>query len=128
MEYNEYIKHVKIFINPILKGEASKDNFLIGMVSELGEITDIFKKYYYDNKSYDEEALIEEIGDFIWYYTMYITENIGYDILIPKINKYIISKAFIQGYDCNQMYFHTIRHIKEIHCEHWKIFLSPHEN
>ena len=44
---------------------------LVGMVTEVGELTDVLKKYLYYGKPIDTANMDEEVGDLLWYVALY---------------------------------------------------------
>ena len=42
-------------------------NGLMGLNGESGECIDVFKKYYFQGHELDEEKLVDEISDVLWY-------------------------------------------------------------
>src|SRR5579871_1585927 len=62
---------------------------IAGMVTEVGELQDILKKYYYYDKNINPVHLREEIGDLLWYVGLAIGSQ-GWsmeDIMKENINK-----------------------------------------
>jgi len=61
---------------------------LMGIVTELGELTDIFKRHIYYGKDIDKEHLVEELGDLFWYLAL------GFEITsasVPEDNRLTIT-------------------------------------
>lgn len=57
-------------INKDLTEEQQITNAITGMCGELGEVADIIKKHLYQGHDLDEDHLIEEIGDCLYYVTL----------------------------------------------------------
>jgi len=55
--------------------EKNVNHALFGMVTELGEITDLFKKKLAYNKYFSQEQLIDETGDLLFYLSEFIRFN-----------------------------------------------------
>lgn len=65
---------------PFLDNDALKVNIdtihmLFGLSTEVGELTDIFKKYLAYGKPIDEEHAKKEVGDIMWYLVNLCTIN-----------------------------------------------------
>jgi NTP pyrophosphatase (non-canonical NTP hydrolase) len=50
-----------------LAWEHRKIHAILGMMTELGEFSDPFKKFIYYGKPIDRTNAIEELGDLLWY-------------------------------------------------------------
>lgn len=61
----------------------------MGLIGEVGEVVDIIKKHFGHGKPLDEEHLVEELGDVLWYVNQ-IANNFGLDI--KTIIRYNINK------------------------------------
>lgn len=69
---------------------APLDNFhmIMGMITELGELTDIHKKNIVYGKEIDRVNQIEEVGDFMWYFSNYLMINkIEIELMSRKIEE-----------------------------------------
>lgn len=49
---------------------AQVQHALIGMITELGELGDIFKREFVYGKAVDSVNVMEECGDFLWYFVL----------------------------------------------------------
>lgn len=59
---------------------------LIGLSSESGEALDIYKKFKYQGHPLDDEHLIKELGDVLWYLQL-AADALGYSLEdVMKIN------------------------------------------
>lgn len=47
----------------------------LGMITELGEIADLIKRELAYGKEFDRIHLLEECGDFLWYFALYCHEH-----------------------------------------------------
>ncbi len=61
----------------------------MGLIGECGEVVDIIKKHFGHGKPLNEEHLVEELGDVLWYVNQ-IANNFGLDI--KTIIRYNINK------------------------------------
>ena len=61
----------------------------IGLGGETGEVLEIYKKAYRDNKQIDKEHLKEELGDVLWYIANICTEE---NFTLDEIIEYNINK------------------------------------
>lgn len=67
MNIKEYCKQVEVTRAPLELTLDDNTHMLFGMLTELGEITDVFKKYLAYEKDIDWVNVKEEIGDLMWY-------------------------------------------------------------
>jgi NTP pyrophosphatase (non-canonical NTP hydrolase) len=68
--YGEFVPpEVRSRINRVIP----EMHMLMGMMTEIGELIDAYKKYIYYGKELDRTNLIEECGDLMWYYGGYVT-------------------------------------------------------
>jgi NTP pyrophosphatase (non-canonical NTP hydrolase) len=47
----------------------------MGLMSEAGELGDVWKKHLFHGKPLDEEAMILEMGDVLWYFVLMCIDN-----------------------------------------------------
>ena len=89
MNLDEYGKNAKR-IMAILRTETMDDlHMILGMVTEVAELADVYKKYIAYGKDLDFINIQEEIGDLMWYVVNFCTLN-NFDlekILETNINK-----------------------------------------
>lgn len=62
-----------------------------GLVTELGELVDIYKRQVYYKKQPDRDHLIEEVGDLMWYLAI-LAEAIG--IPFPEEREIVIPEQY----------------------------------
>ena len=66
-----------------MRSDFSIDDMLMngsmGLAGETGEVVDILKKYFWHGRSLDEEHILEELGDVMWYIAE-ICNALGYDV------------------------------------------------
>ena len=67
MKYEEYIKEIQRTCPDLGTQEKNIMHMLMGLQTELGEITDIFKKNVAYGKPIDWNHVKEEFGDLHWY-------------------------------------------------------------
>jgi NTP pyrophosphatase (non-canonical NTP hydrolase) len=58
-----------------LGGEMDNVHYIFGMLTELGELADIFKKNIAYKKTIDWVNAKEELGDFCWYLANFCKKN-----------------------------------------------------
>lgn len=74
------------------------ENGVMGLNGEAGECIDIVKKWSYQGHPLDEEQMIEELGDVLWYIAE-TAEGIGYsmeEIAVNNIEK--LKKRYPEGF------------------------------
>ena len=74
-------------------------NGILGLNGEVGELTDIFKKYFFQGHGLEAEKVKEEIGDIMWYLAEIATGlNLDLEeILILNIEK--LKTRYPKGFD-----------------------------
>jgi NTP pyrophosphatase (non-canonical NTP hydrolase) len=69
-------EHYKDFVNAgvnLLRPDTRRERLMLagmGLAGEAGEVCDEAKKVAFHGKKMDNETLIEELGDVLWYYTL----------------------------------------------------------
>lgn len=64
MEFNEY----QSLANCTLHGnEQVLTNCALGLASEAGQVLEVIRNYTFENHQMDQEELIKEMGDVLWY-------------------------------------------------------------
>ena len=74
-------------------------NACLGLSGEVGELTDMVKKWVFHEKTLDETHLKKELGDVMWYVAM-MCQSIGWeldDVLQMNIDKLIA--RYPEGFD-----------------------------
>lgn len=86
--FNEYQKLAQRTSNT--KTPSDKiENGLMGLNGEAGECIDILKKHLFQGHELDEEKLIDEVGDCLWYIAEIAT---GLGIELQEIAEHNIAK------------------------------------
>ena len=67
MDFNEFQLLAGRTINGDLSKEEQLANMAAGLCGEAGECIDLVKKHLYQGHELDEEKLLEEAGDVLWY-------------------------------------------------------------
>jgi NTP pyrophosphatase (non-canonical NTP hydrolase) len=89
-EYSEGVmRTVKILENP----DMNQLHMVLGMVTETGELADVFKKYHAYNKVIDWVNVQEEVGDLLFYISAFCFLN-NFDL--EKILEQNLSKLKIR--------------------------------
>ena len=66
---------------------------LMGLSGEVGELTEIMKKVYFYKKPLDRDHMIEELGDILHYFFMFLnTSNVTLDEVIESNTKKISAR------------------------------------
>lgn len=74
MTADEYQKLAVRTMNPKLTNHETTMHALFGMVSEVGEVMDIYQKTYQGHE-FDQEHVVRELGDLLWFITEYCAVN-----------------------------------------------------
>ncbi len=89
MNLQEYIQQAQVTNDPTASKERNNLHAGYGLVTEVGEIADIFKRHIFYGKAIDIVNLKEEIGDAMWYLAIGIHAR-GVDINeVEKPAKYL---------------------------------------
>jgi NTP pyrophosphatase (non-canonical NTP hydrolase) len=67
MRLKEYQEKSMRTLNKNVKGEDRTLNMLLGINGEVGEVTDLFKKHFFQGHKLDMKKVSEEIGDVMFY-------------------------------------------------------------
>lgn len=70
-EYKAYVMHG--FMENATHSPMDLMHACIGMSGELGEVHDAIKKYVFHGKPLDKIKIIEETGDFVWYFAVFLS-------------------------------------------------------
>lgn len=74
-------------------------NGLFGLSGEVGELTDMVKKWIFHESSFDEEHAKKELGDVMWYVAM-ICESFNWSLdEIMQMNIEKLEKRYPNGFD-----------------------------
>lgn len=73
-DYQERARQTAIY-----PSEHSKTYPLLGLMGEVGEFANKYKKVIRDNKPFDPEDVISEIGDILWYVAL-LAYDFGFDL------------------------------------------------
>lgn len=79
MQIEEYCKGAKRTLADLKYREKDNIHMLFGMMTEVGELTDIYKKNLAYRKEIDEVNAKEELGDLMWYVANMCNIN-GWDL------------------------------------------------
>ena len=96
MKLKEYEKLSKRTLN---KNGNDENNFKLGMIGELGEISDLIKKHRFQGHVLDKEKLKEEIGDFMWYYVKWLSIQNNSNKLFKELEENIKKLDKIENFD-----------------------------
>lgn len=102
MQLLDYLPCVKRSLSQecVVREDSVLIHALLGMQTELGELFDIHKTHIFYRKAVDQTNLAEEIGDFFYYFTLYLDE-VGMldkvdDIIAANIKK--LSARYPDGF------------------------------
>lgn len=74
MNFNEYQEKSKRTCATLKKDENDL-HMVLGMLTEVGELADVYKKYLAYGKEIDRFNVIEELGDLMWYVANFCRMN-----------------------------------------------------
>ena len=77
-------------------------NGLLGLNGEAGEAIDILKKYWYQGHDLDEDKLLDEASDILWYLAELCT---GLGISMDELARYNVGKLYKrypEGFDSDK--------------------------
>jgi len=66
------------FVDTQCKTKGMRDRQILaamGLMSEAGELGDVWKKHLFHDQPLDEEAMILEMGDVLWYFVLMCIDN-----------------------------------------------------
>jgi NTP pyrophosphatase (non-canonical NTP hydrolase) len=73
MNFQQYVGTVRLRARPMPHEQQIK-HALIGMTTEVGELGDAFKRNFVYGKAIDPVNVMEEVGDFLWYFVLLLDE------------------------------------------------------
>ena len=74
MKFDPYLQTVLKRVSPLAEGKQLIHAGL-GMLTEVGELADAFKREMAYGKAFDPVNIVEEIGDIFWYFVLYCYEQ-----------------------------------------------------
>ena len=74
MDFSTYLQTVRQRAAP-MDGPQQLFHAKLGMITEAGELCDLFKRLIAYGKNFDHANLLEECGDFLWYFVLYCDES-----------------------------------------------------
>ncbi len=87
----KFQKFVKEVINDNIKGsyQMEADEARLGLIEEVGELMQLYKRQMRDHEHYDEVYFIGEIGDILHYLVRIM---IAHDLTLDEVMDYNIEK------------------------------------
>lgn len=70
MNFQTFLLSVQMRCKPF-EPKDQLEHAQIGMITELGELGDLVKRVFVYGKEFDPVNLLEEIGDYLWYLTLF---------------------------------------------------------
>lgn len=67
MTFQEYQKQALSFLNPEIRQEQLLNLVALGLNGESGQVADYLKKVRYHNHKMDNDTMIKQLGDVLWY-------------------------------------------------------------
>lgn len=101
MTFQEYQKQALNFLNPEIKQEQLLNLVALGLNGEAGQVADYWKKVKYHNHKMDNDTIIKQLGDVLWYLAV-SAQALGIsfnDIAIKNIEK--LKTRYPNGWDSN---------------------------
>ena len=109
MDLNEYQKQAMRTMNNHPQGferfginDIHLMEAVFGLNGEVGEVTDLYKKYLFQGHPFDFEKFKEELGDMLWYMALFAN---ALGIPLSEIAEYNIDKLklrFPEGFDAEK--------------------------
>ena len=86
-------------MNTSLSLKDQLNNYVFGLVGEVGEVVDLLKKFFYHGHEIDKQKLKGELGDILWYVAAIATlfELDLQDIALCNVEK--LSRRYPNGFD-----------------------------
>lgn len=82
--------------------EQQLSNAALGLTGEAGEVAELIKKHLYHATPLDEEALVKELGDCLWYVAAFATVcglSLG-EIAARNVEK--LRRRYPEGFDAER--------------------------
>lgn len=95
MNYSEF---VTALAKPLPTKKERLAHALLGVISELGELADAWKKHTIYGQTLDRNNMIEELGDLRFYLQMFINEGVEYSVLSYRMDSFEQSLFFTSKY------------------------------
>lgn len=101
MTFQEYQKQALNFLNPEVKQEQLLNLVALGLNGEAGQVADYWKKVKYHNHKMNNDTIIKQLGDVLWYLAISARAlGISFnDIAIRNIEK--LKTRYPNGWDSN---------------------------
>lgn len=101
MNFNEYQKLAQRTSNT-RNGRDKELNGILGLNGEVGELTDIYKKYFFQGHSFELKEAVKELGDVLWYIAELAT-GLGVPLdHIAEVNIGKLKKRYPQGFESDR--------------------------
>ena len=102
MRLRDYQEKSKRTLNNNLVPNDQITNMLLGINGEMGEVTDLFKKYFYQGHELDMDLVSEELGD-VMFYMVNLCNFLGLDMeTVIENNHYKLLKRYPNGFSENR--------------------------
>ena len=99
MTLNVYQRFAMRTSNPDLTPFEHLENGILGLNGEAGEASDLLKKYKFQGHPLDEDRIIKELGDCLWYLAEAAT-GLGINLSwIAEENKKKLEARYPNGFD-----------------------------
>lgn len=119
MTYTEYRKLASRTLAPLPTREDDIHHMVLGMITELGEILDVYKKKFAYGKDIDWVNVKEEIGDFYWYVA-------NFDNIVKISDRDITDiKSAIKNNEFEDI-LHALSHVMNAHTDMLYIITNVH--
>lgn len=67
LPFDEYQKQARRTQNPDVRGIKALNNAALGLTGEAGEVADLIKKHIFHGHELDQNKIVNELGDILWY-------------------------------------------------------------
>lgn len=105
MDFNEYQKEAAKTIPASLTPEEIRENAIYGLMGEVGELVDIFKKIKFQGHGWGTETekhILLEMGDIAWYLSELATGMFVDFDKIPTMNINKLRARYGERFDSNK--------------------------
>lgn len=98
MQFSEYQALAARTMKPRRTLQEDLSDYVMGLAGEVGELTNAVKKMFYHGHDWDNNKIIEETGDILWYAAV-ILQRLGISLnTVAQRNIEKLKKRYPDGY------------------------------